>query len=448
MQACRVKSLLFVLLYLLSFVVLSEIEIANLHQVYYVNGGEMKVSFQLIAHVKTYSGYVSWAMRLNDLNVEEVSAKGRDVNVSIERTADEITFLFDPFLSNGESVRVFLTVDMPLSWKGGVGNVDLFPIFQASETDLSFVYNPNDFIVTPKRFSNFYVKDNEIIYKGEGIFRVVPNVESNHMLIEELWVKIRGSCSSLTIRDPYFCTSVSGLPLSWKAGKWNALGMKESYDSSGAEFLTITRLRSDEVLRHSIEVVLQPRLDTRMITLDWDEFTPPANLKRFGRNKCHIDELERLSETLRDESAGPYEYILRIIDWLQGEFRYDKRVSRERSDVKRCIESLRERRGVCEDYAILFNYMVRSQGIPALAVIGYAGDDMGEHAWNLVWLGRWTFVDPTWALVGGVGLKHIPTLLSPDFDHWFDEKTLTCSWWYRYSGDAVAELTHEIKVEW
>lgn len=42
---------------------------------------------------------------------------------------------------------------------------------------------------------------------------------------------------------------------------------------------------------------------------------------------------------------------------------------------------LAKRSGICYDYASLMAAMVRSQGIPARLVVGYAADNI-YHAWN------------------------------------------------------------------
>ena len=55
---------------------------------------------------------------------------------------------------------------------------------------------------------------------------------------------------------------------------------------------------------------------------------------------------------------------------------------------------LKKGMGICLDYAAVYASMLRSQGIAAQLVIGYA--DKSYHAWNLVWLdGAWTCVDLT-----------------------------------------------------
>ena len=72
--------------------------------------------------------------------------------------------------------------------------------------------------------------------------------------------------------------------------------------------------------------------------------------------------------------------------------------------------------GICFDYAALMTGMLRSQGVPAKLVIGYAGD--AYHAWINVWSEstgwvdgviyfdgvHWKRMDPTFASSGGSGM--------------------------------------------
>ncbi|MDO5477216.1 MAG: transglutaminase domain-containing protein [Eubacteriales bacterium] len=55
---------------------------------------------------------------------------------------------------------------------------------------------------------------------------------------------------------------------------------------------------------------------------------------------------------------------------------------------------------LCDGYALAYEYLLQSAGIPATMVCGYAGaseNDTEKHAWNLVQLdGDWYEVDATW----------------------------------------------------
>ena len=55
------------------------------------------------------------------------------------------------------------------------------------------------------------------------------------------------------------------------------------------------------------------------------------------------------------------------------------------------------KKGICFDYSVVFGGALRSQGIPAKLVMGYAPDIAEYHAWNEIFLdGKWIVVDTTY----------------------------------------------------
>lgn len=60
-------------------------------------------------------------------------------------------------------------------------------------------------------------------------------------------------------------------------------------------------------------------------------------------------------------------------------------------------EVLRQRRGKCVEYAILFASLTRAAGVPTKMVLGerHMGSHWMGHLWNEVWLGEWLCVDPS-----------------------------------------------------
>lgn len=96
---------------------------------------------------------------------------------------------------------------------------------------------------------------------------------------------------------------------------------------------------------------------------------------------------------------------------------YDKAATVETGYVPDVDTVLREKKGICLDYAALMTAMLRSQGIPARIEIGYR--DQEFHAWVSVyepqkgWLNaiislgdkEWTMLDPTSAAAWGNNLE-------------------------------------------
>lgn len=68
--------------------------------------------------------------------------------------------------------------------------------------------------------------------------------------------------------------------------------------------------------------------------------------------------------------------------------------------IPKIDQVLKDKKGICFDYASLMAAMLRSQGIPAQLVMGYANN--GYHAWVQVYLKDrgWVIYDPTFAATG------------------------------------------------
>ena len=63
---------------------------------------------------------------------------------------------------------------------------------------------------------------------------------------------------------------------------------------------------------------------------------------------------------------------------------YDTPLSEEgRIQAEKAARYLKEKTGICFDYAALMAGMLRSQGVPCQLVVGYAGK--AYHAWINVW---------------------------------------------------------------
>ena len=75
-------------------------------------------------------------------------------------------------------------------------------------------------------------------------------------------------------------------------------------------------------------------------------------------------------------------------------------------------EILTTKKGVCAEFATLYNALARSAGIPSAVVYGYAYGEYNKfesHAWNMIYVNnQWFYVDPTWNLLNrAVSSSHI-----------------------------------------
>ncbi len=103
-----------------------------------------------------------------------------------------------------------------------------------------------------------------------------------------------------------------------------------------------------------------------------------------------------------------YDYIIKNIDYDDD---FAKKVAANGlvgyMDAERCLKN---KKGICGDYAVLFATMCRAQGIPCMVVEGYVitGGEKVFHAWNKVYInGAWKFYDTTFDASGGKGKDYV-----------------------------------------
>jgi len=82
----------------------------------------------------------------------------------------------------------------------------------------------------------------------------------------------------------------------------------------------------------------------------------------------------------------------RLLDWTYTEIEKTPTVS-----LPTALEVLDNKRGDCNEHAVLFTGLARAAGIPARVAAGvvYLEGAFYYHAWSEVWLGQWVAVDPT-----------------------------------------------------
>nr|WP_142686072.1 transglutaminase domain-containing protein [Chitinophaga polysaccharea] len=93
-----------------------------------------------------------------------------------------------------------------------------------------------------------------------------------------------------------------------------------------------------------------------------------------------------------------------LFNWMATHIAYDvenmNRVSSYRDSAAAMLKTLRTRKGLSTDYAVLYAQICRKAGIPATVVTGYGlqnGIPTGSHDWVVVKNGaQWAITDPTW----------------------------------------------------
>jgi hypothetical protein len=153
------------------------------------------------------------------------------------------------------------------------------------------------------------------------------------------------------------------------------------------------------------------RLDGATLRIEQDDlaairsFALPAQAARFAAELRATPFLQsddpRIRETSRTVLGGERDAeraARKLLDWV-----HDNLAKVPTISVPNALQVLDERKGDCNEHAVLYAALARAAGLPARMLAGIVympadGDVPGGfyyHAWNEVWLGQWIAVDPT-----------------------------------------------------
>ena len=179
-------------------------------------------------------------------------------------------------------------------------------------------------------------------------------------------------------------------PLSDGNGKYNITVYKN-----------ITGIKYSTIYSKDITVNLESEFAPFLLPNQYVNYTPESKVVQKANELVNNkeDELEAIKEI--------YQYVVTNIT-------YDKvKIKSVKSGYLPDLDDvLKEKKGICFDYAALMTAMLRSQDIPCKLVIGYAGS--AYHAWINVyteengWINKavffdganWKLMDPTYASSG------------------------------------------------
>ena len=120
-------------------------------------------------------------------------------------------------------------------------------------------------------------------------------------------------------------------------------------------------------------------------------FLYPNKYVNFSQSSSAVKKAAEVCAGKSDE----IEKLAAIFVWVTDNVAYDTQLAAtvKSGYVPDPDSVLAKRSGICYDYASLMAAMVRSQGIPARLVVGYAADNI-YHAWNEVWTDETGWITP------------------------------------------------------
>jgi len=147
------------------------------------------------------------------------------------------------------------------------------------------------------------------------------------------------------------------------------------------------------------------------------EITFPPDIKEnleYTKESENIDSANNMIiEKANEITAGKtdaLEAIFALADFVNLNVEYDESYAEA---IKKASWVLTNKKGVCDEYTILFIALCRALGIPTRYVSGVAYSnvkkDFGNHAWAEVWLPQhgWIPFDATYAQYGWVDASHV-----------------------------------------
>ncbi|MGB9795586.1 transglutaminase domain-containing protein [Fervidobacterium gondwanense] len=118
----------------------------------------------------------------------------------------------------------------------------------------------------------------------------------------------------------------------------------------------------------------------------------------LAERKAVDDFIQKNISTILSGAKSDIDKILMINEWLKLNIEYDSSYT-----YKSAYATLKNRRGVCQGYALLFYRLAKAAGLQVYLVSGQAkapekgATDLQPHAWNVVKVGNELFyVDATW----------------------------------------------------
>lgn len=242
------------------------------------------------------------------------------------------------------------------------------------------------------------------ILGGDELTVDITNKSEGYMYVKSTGevkdIKIQLSCNDSITYTYIIPEGDSTIPFSLGNGTYSVV----AYEGMGEEGMYATKFAED------VDVTIS------------DEFLPflyPNCYVRFDINS----EAVRLGKELAAGKQSDIEVIAAVYDYVVKNITYDHERAEtvKPSYVPDVDDVLRQKKGICFDYAALMAAMLRSQRIPTRLEFGYAGD--AYHAWITTyiedegWINGiiefdgvdWTLMDPTFA--ANMGTKKIKSFI-------------------------------------
>jgi hypothetical protein len=124
---------------------------------------------------------------------------------------------------------------------------------------------------------------------------------------------------------------------------------------------------------------------------------------------------DKIAEYITSRFKSERDKVRAIYAWVTANIRYDRdsanQINLGADQQAKITAALRRRKGVCENFAAIFNDIALKTGLKSFVVNGYVKQsgsvDKSGHSWCALFIdGNWTLYDPTWDVGHGNNSKY------------------------------------------
>jgi transglutaminase-like putative cysteine protease len=250
--------------------------------------------------------------------------------------------------------------------------------------------------VTP---TTSYMTESGDLLRSESLFGIQIRREPKEMALAKAGTKT--DILSLVGLRP------TGLPLekprTLRTVKYEISGIARGLpQDDNIQSVTFAPSTGTEAKTATVTVTTRPLPDGPTVPLYKSAKDAPKDLQPYLQNTLYVQsDQKRFKELAKEILAGETDSAkaaAKISAYVHKLMRPDPTISgfRAASDL------LKEPRGVCRDYTLLYTTIARAAGLPTKQCVGiaYANGIFVGHAWPEVWVGNntWIALEPTWGV--------------------------------------------------
>ncbi len=130
---------------------------------------------------------------------------------------------------------------------------------------------------------------------------------------------------------------------------------------------------------------------------------------------------DRIAGYITSRFKNDKDKVRAIYAWVAANIRYDRdsanQINLGVDQQAKITAALRRRKGVCENFAAIFNDIALKSGLKSFVIHGYTkqsgSTDKSGHSWCAAYIdGNWALFDPTWDVGHGINSKYFMALPS------------------------------------